>query len=84
MRASIFRLFKAPLTWVAILSMVGMELVVVVGLYGIERARLHAIEKDVTYGTKESAKHFWTFEMPGLRSPPSCQRWRRKSPIAMK
>jgi Protein of unknown function (DUF3179) len=70
-KASIFRLLKAPLTWVAILSVVGVELVVVVGLYGIERARLLAIEKDVTYGTKSSSKRFWKFEMSGLRSPPA-------------
>jgi Protein of unknown function (DUF3179) len=70
-KASIFRLLKAPLTWVVILSVLGVELVVVVGLYGFERARLHAIERDVTYGNKTSSKHFWKFEMSGLRSPPA-------------
>ena len=70
MEASISRLLKAPLTWLVILALLGVELVLAVGFYVVERARLHAIEKEVTYGTKTSPKHFWLFEMPGIRNPP--------------
>ena len=71
MKASISRLLKAPRAWLAIPAMLGTALVVAVGFYVIERARLHAIEKEVTYGTKTAPKHFWLFEMPGLRNPPT-------------
>lgn len=70
MKASMFRILTAPLTWLAIVGVLGAELALVAGLYTIERARLRAIERDVTYGTKNSPKHFWRFEMSGLRIPP--------------
>lgn len=70
MDASIFRLLKAPKTWVAILALAGIELAVVVGLFALERTRLHAIEHEVTYSSGTAPKHFWKFEMPGLQKPP--------------
>ena len=77
MKASIFRLFKAPLD-------VGGDplrgghgaLVVVIAVYGIERPRLHAIENAISHGTENPPKHFWTFEMSGLRRPPTVPRAR--------
>ncbi len=80
MKASIFRLLKARLMWVAILSRRAWSSSWSSRLYGIERARLHAIENDITYGTKIGSKHFWKFEMSGLRRPPALPR--RASKIA--
>ena len=70
MEASLSRQLKVPLTWLVILALLAVELVVAVGFYMVERARLHAIEKEVTYGTKNAPKHFWLFEMPGIKNPP--------------
>jgi Protein of unknown function (DUF3179) len=69
MQATVFRLFKIPPIWRAILALVGLELVVVFGFYWVERTRLHAVEKDVTIGKDDGLKHLWKFEMPGLRNP---------------
>lgn len=69
MQARTFRLFKIPPQWLAILALMGVELVLVVGSYWVERARLHAVEKDVTYVKNSVPKHLWKFEMPGLQSP---------------
>jgi hypothetical protein len=69
MQASILRILKAPVVWMAIVAALVVELAVVIGFYWVERTRLHAVEKDVTYGTETASKHLWTFEMPGLISP---------------
>jgi hypothetical protein len=71
MNATIFRLFQIPPMWLAILAALGVELIVVLGFYWVERISLHAVEKDVTYGKGIMSKHLWKFEMPGLQRPRS-------------
>jgi Protein of unknown function (DUF3179) len=71
MQASIFRLLKIPTIWKVILALLALELVVLVEFYSVERWRLRAVEKQVTYGNPDETKHFWKFEMPGLQSPPA-------------
>jgi Protein of unknown function (DUF3179) len=71
MQARASRLAKVTLTWLIISALAGVELVVVVGFYWVERIQLHAVEKDVTYGKSSESKHLWKFEMPGLRNPPA-------------
>ena len=69
MQASTFRLVKVPTIGKVILAVLALELVVVVECYLVERSRLRAVEKQVTYGKPDPTKHFWKFEMPGLQKP---------------
>jgi hypothetical protein len=69
MQARDFRLSKVPTTWKGILALPALGLAVVVASYWVERSRLRAVEKEVTYGNPGQTKHFWKFEMPGLQNP---------------
>ncbi len=72
MRANILRLLKSPTIWIVFLILLVLETVVVFGFYSVERSRLHAVERDITYTSdrdEQPAKHFWKFEMPGLQEP---------------
>jgi hypothetical protein len=69
MLASILRASKVATIGKATLFLIAVELAVVVGVYWCESSRLHAIEKEVTYGNAKETKHFWKYEMPGLRNP---------------
>jgi len=72
MRASIFRLLKSPTIWRSVLALLLVEMVAILALYSVERSRLRAVEKEVTYpnpGALKPVKRLWTFEMPGLQKP---------------
>jgi hypothetical protein len=49
--------------------LLGGELVVAFGVFWVERARLHAVEKEVAYGDGVGSKTLWHFKLPGLRNP---------------
>src|SRR5271166_4190353 len=72
MRASIFRLLKSPTIWRVILALLFVEVVAVLAFYSVERSRLRAVEKEVTYpnpGDPKPVKRLWTFELSGLQKP---------------
>ena len=72
MRASILRLLKSPTIWTVFLTLLVVETVVVFEFYSVERSRLRAVERDITYTSdrdEQPAKRFWKFEMPGLEKP---------------
>jgi hypothetical protein len=72
MRASIFRVLKSPTIWRVILALLLVEIVVLLAFYSVERSRLRAVEKEVTYGNPgdaKPAKRLWKVELPGLQKP---------------
>jgi Protein of unknown function (DUF3179) len=71
MRAIIFRLSKIPTIGKLVLALPGLAIAVVAVSYLVERSRLRAVEKEITYGKPEESAHFWKFEMPGLQEPPA-------------
>ncbi len=72
MRASIFRLLQSPTIWRVILALLLVEIVAVLAFYAVERSRLRAVEKEVTYpkpGEVKPEKRLWKFELSGLQKP---------------
>jgi hypothetical protein len=70
MQANNFRFWNIALPWRVILVLLAAEPLLVAVFYSVERSRLHAVEKSVTYrNSGPITKKFWKFEMPGLRNP---------------
>jgi hypothetical protein len=70
--ANNIRFWNITVPWRVILALLVVEPLVVVMFYAVERARLHADKKNVTYRNDgPTPVNFWKFEMSGLRNPRS-------------
>ncbi len=72
MRSIVPRVLKSSVVWRVIPALLLVEGVVLLAFYQVERSRLRAVEKEVSYGnhgTETPPKHLWKFEMPGLLKP---------------
>ena len=58
--------------WRAIIVLVFVEFAALFAFYSVERSRLRAVEKDVSYpdpGVPKPEKRLWRFELAGLQQP---------------